>query len=280
MSIVISPSDGNRKCIFLTIIDDFSVEDVESFRLTLSSSDPSVVATDSATVSILDNDQLILAIELPSYTVLESAGAVEVRVLISEGELQRDVSIMLNTQDGSAAGKSLYLIVAILRQSIFIIYIIQKKKSYIILPYFLSPALGGQDYSPLSGFSLTFPSGSGVNNVLSFNVSITDDSLLENNEFFSVHATSMDPVVTFSPGRNTSTVNILDDDSVTVSIELDNYSIREGDGLLEVCLVVSDDLGRDVTININSMDLTAEGKNIICILAVYLYCLQECHFSY
>ena len=104
MSIVISPSDGNRKCIFLTIIDDFSVEDVESFRLTLSSNDPSVVATDSATVSILDNDQLTLAIELPSYTVLESAGAVEVRVLISEGELQRAVSIMLNTQDGSAAG--------------------------------------------------------------------------------------------------------------------------------------------------------------------------------
>ena len=107
MSIVISPSDGNRKCFFLTIIDDMSVEDVESFQLNLSSNDPSIVATDSAIVSILDNDQLTLAIELPSYTVLESAGTVEVSVLVSGGELQRDVSIMLNTQDGSATGMNL-----------------------------------------------------------------------------------------------------------------------------------------------------------------------------
>ena len=106
MSVVISPADGNRKCFFLTIIDDMFVEDDESFQLTLSSGDSSVIATDSAIVSILDNDQLSLAIELPSYTVLESAGTVEVSVLISGGELQRDVSIMLNTQDGSAVGKN------------------------------------------------------------------------------------------------------------------------------------------------------------------------------
>ena len=84
------------------------VESEESFHLTLSSSDSSVEATDSAIVNILDNDQVQLAIELPSYTVLESAGTVEVSVLIFEGELQRDVSIMLNTQDGSATGRNCY----------------------------------------------------------------------------------------------------------------------------------------------------------------------------
>ena len=108
MAVVITPSDGSRKCVNLTINDDMFVESVESFRLTLSSSDSAVEANDSAIVSILDNDQLSLAIELPSYTVLESAGAIEVRVLISGGELQRDVSIMLNTQDGSAVGKNCY----------------------------------------------------------------------------------------------------------------------------------------------------------------------------
>ena len=72
---------------------------------------------------------------------------------------------------------------------------------------------GGLDYSPLSGLLLTFPSGSGPNDALSFNVSITDDSLLEFNEFFTVRATSMDSAVTFTPGRDTSTVIILDDDS-------------------------------------------------------------------
>ena len=95
-------------CFFLTIVDDVFVEDDESFQLTLSSGDSSVIATDSAIVSILDNDQLSLAIELPSYTVLESAGTVEIRVLKTGGELQRYVTIMLNTQDGSAVGKNWY----------------------------------------------------------------------------------------------------------------------------------------------------------------------------
>ena len=121
---------------------------------------------------------------------------------------------------------------------------------------------GGLDYSPLSGLLLTFPSGSGPNDALSFNVSITDDSLLEFNEFFTVRATSIDSAVTFAPGRDTSTVNILDDDRVTVEIDLDNYSSREGDGLLEVCLDLTGQLARDITINITSMDMTALGKNI------------------
>ena len=131
----------------------------------------------------------------------------------------------------------------------------------ITIPFSLSNP-GGQDYSPLSGLLLTFPSGSGPNDSLSFNVSITDDSLLEFDEFFTVCATSMDSAVTFAPGRDTSTVNILDDDSVTVEIDLDNYSIREGDGLLEVCLDLTGQLARDITIDITSMDMTAQGRNV------------------
>ena len=49
---------------------------------------------------------------------------------------------------------------------------------------------------------------------------------------------------------------------VIVEIDLDNYSIREGDGALEVCLNVVGELARDITINITSIDITAQGKNI------------------
>ena len=257
MAVVISPSDGSRKCVNLTISDDMFVESAESFQLTLSSGDSSVLATDSALVSILDNDQLTLAIELPSYTVLESAGTVEIRVVIFGGELQRDVSIMLSTQDGSAAGKNCTISQLINEETS---YVSALPLSNVYYRIFSLSSPGGQDYSPHSGFFLTFPSGSGPNNSLSFNVSITDDSLLEFDEYFTVHATSMDTAVTFAPGRNTSTVNILDDDSVTVEIDLDNYSIREGDGLLEVCLDLTGQLARDITILLDSMDLTAEGK--------------------
>ena len=121
--------------------------------------------------------------------------------------------------------------------------------------------IGEQDYSHLFDLLLTFPSGSGPNIALSFNVSITDDSLLEFDEFFTVRATSMDSAVTFAPGRDTSTVNILDDDSVSVEIDLDNYSIREGDGLLEVCLNLIGQLGRDITIQLQNVDVTAQGMN-------------------
>ena len=68
--------------------------------------------------------------------------------------------------------------------------------------------------------------------------------------------------MTFAPGRDISTVNILDDDSVTVEIDLDNYSIREGDGLLEVCLELTGQLARDITIDITSMDMTAQGMYV------------------
>ena len=81
----------------------------------------------------------------------------------------------------------------------------------ISIPFSLSNP-GGQDYSPLSGLLLIFPSGSGPNDSLSFNVAITDDSLVEFGEYFTVGATSMDSAVTFAPGRDTATVNILDDD--------------------------------------------------------------------
>ena len=207
-----------------------------------------------------------MAIELPYYTVLESAGTVEIRVVKTGGELQRYVSIMLNTQDGSAVGKNWYsdkysILHCVGSSSASTLY------SIIIITcttciFFLVIA-GGQDYSPLSSASLTFPSSSGPNDTFFFNVSITDDSLLEFEEYFMVRATSMDSAVTFVPGRDTSSVNILDDDSVTIEIDLDNYSIREGDGLLEVCLVVSGDLARDITINVNSLDTTAQGMNKI-----------------
>ena len=126
----------------------------------------------------------------------------------------------------------------------------------------LSPDVGGQDYFPPPGFSLTFPSGSITNDALSFNVSIIDDTLVEFDEFFTIRITSTDTAVTFAPGRDTSSVNILDNDSVTVEIDLDNYSIREGDGPLEICLNVIGQLDRDVTINIASMDMTAQGTII------------------
>lgn len=55
---VVLTSSISRSCVNVMILDDFDVEDRESFRLELSTSTPSVIVTvPSATVFIDDNDE-------------------------------------------------------------------------------------------------------------------------------------------------------------------------------------------------------------------------------
>lgn len=52
-----APSDGDKKCVNVTIVDDSLVENNEEFSLTLTTSDSAVSLTSSeATVTIIDND--------------------------------------------------------------------------------------------------------------------------------------------------------------------------------------------------------------------------------
>ena len=70
-----------------------------------------------------------------------------------------------------------------------------------------------RDYAQPTPMELTFLQGTSQQCA---NISISDDTVLENNEFFSVQLTTTDQAVTLSP--RSATVTIGDDDSTLCSL--------------------------------------------------------------
>ena len=113
-----------------------------------------------------------LALVQSSYTVDEDVGQLSLNVELSEGMLERDVTFLLGSSDGTA------------------------KEAY-------------GDYASFNEM-LTFPSGSQQGDTVSLTVSILDDTRVESLEEFTAHASSMDIDVMFS--NQYSSIFIRDND--------------------------------------------------------------------
>ncbi len=170
-----SESDEDRLCINVTIIDDLLLENNESFTLLVTSPDSAVsVKLNMTTVTILDDDSVTLAMHPMEFTITERSQQVQITVVL-RGSLEREVSLMLESDDGTASSFN-------------------------------------KDYKTLSD-KLTFPRSSAASSSLTVNVTIVDDLLVEGMEYFTIHALSMDAAAYFIPGRNSTTIHIMDDDS-------------------------------------------------------------------
>jgi hypothetical protein len=174
LTIPFSESDGDRLCINVTIIDDLLLENNENFTLLLTSTDSAVsVKLNMTTVTILDDDSVTLALQPMKFTIAESSQQVQITVLL-RGSLEREVSLMLESDDGTTSFDN--------------------------------------DYKMLSD-KLTFPRSSAASSSLTVNVTIINDLLVEGMEYFTICALSMDAAAHFIPGRNSTTIHIMDDDS-------------------------------------------------------------------
>ena len=173
-TIIFSESDGDRLCINVTIIDDLLLENDENFTLLLTSIDSAVsVKLNTTTVTILDDDIVTLALRPMNLTVTETSQQVHITIVLI-GSLEREVLLMLESNDGTASSIS-------------------------------------GDYYSISK-RLTFPPSSAASSSLSVNITISNDLLVEEMEYFTVHAFSMDAAAHFIPGRNSTTFYIEDDD--------------------------------------------------------------------
>lgn len=62
------------------------------------------------------------------------------------------------------------------------------------------------------------------------------------------------------PNNPTTNVTIIDDDTVTIGFERENYSAMEDQGTVEVCVrIIVGQLSRAVTVFLDTQDLTALG---------------------
>lgn len=167
------PIDGHRKCLQLTVLDDWRLESNEILTLTLSSPDPSIfLVFDQTVIRIFDDDQVAVSLQQSYYAVEETAGQVNLIVELL-GDIERDVSVMLESRDGTATASN-------------------------------------GDYLHLLEV-ITFHHGSSSGSTQSATVYIQDDLLAEQLEFFTVHISSLDAGVQIQHGRDVFVYIISDD---------------------------------------------------------------------
>ena len=173
-----TPSNGNAKCLQLTVVDDWRLEHNEVFSLTLTSSDPSIsLDLDQAFIRIFDNDQVTIGTQQTFYVARETSGQIELIVELL-GDIERDVSVTLESRDGTAIASD-------------------------------------GDYIPFSEI-ITFLRGSTSGSRRSVRVYIQDDPLVERLEFFTVHTSSLDTSVQIQQGKEDVFIYIISDDGMYV----------------------------------------------------------------
>lgn len=94
------------QCITVPILEDTISEDPETFNVLLSSDDPVVSSTiPVAGVTITDEeDSVTVELEMAVYSTSEDLGVVEVCVVVSDGELDREITVTLATSPDTAEG--------------------------------------------------------------------------------------------------------------------------------------------------------------------------------
>ncbi|XP_065893250.1 sodium/calcium exchanger 1-like [Dysidea avara] len=96
----------------------------------------------------------------------------------------------------------------------------------------------------------------------SFNISVTDDNVLETNEQFllSIDPSSLPDGVTVGSISN-ATVTIVDINTITVNISKSIYNVGENDGGVQLMLILSNPASPDIIICVDTTDGEGVGAN-------------------
>ena len=183
---------------------------------------------------------------------------IELSVNVTEGNLNRALSLMVNTIDREAIGVYTYVFF-----------------KYCILLYMI----GSSDFEPLSNSVLTFTSSTLEQSVT---IKLIPDDVLENNETFLVSLMSDDPAVVLSP--NIATVTIRDNDCmlqlyyflfyiftlvVVVKWDIADQHVNESVGQVDICFTLMGELERNIEVvaspTLDSVAFPASRKCIIVI---------------
>ena len=92
-------------------------------------------------------------------------------------------------------------------------------------------------------------------------ISILDDNIVEFDETFLVILTTFDPFVDIA--RGSTTVTIIDDDSVTIGWNPVSYTRNESDTVTICTEIVAGVIARQVTVFYSTIDGTAQ-SNLYC----------------
>lgn len=214
-------------CTNISVIDDDIFEDEESFSISLRVDIDASIHIRQTTITIQDNDQVSLSLTTNMMTVAEDVGVMEVCVeLTGQTEKETPYQLMLIPLEG------------------------------------LLVAVNGSDFhftaAPLSSFPPTFPD---TEEVQCHEVSIEDDAILESTEHFEVTLVTPVDVVRVLVGVAKMRVAITDDDTVNIGFTQEEFSVDEdGDREVEVCVQMTGEIEREVSVLISTQPGTAGGE--------------------
>ena len=112
------------------------------------------------------------------------------------------------------------------------------------------------DFSAVSSTSLFFSGASGVDCVSIF---IQDDSIVEQNETFSVLLTSSNSAIELSP--SSATITIIDDDTVVIGWSSVSFDFDESGTFAIVCAEIMEGvIDRRISVFFSTVDDTTQGN--------------------
>ena len=172
-------ANPNTQTITIPIIDDTLIENTEDFQVLLTDISTSLVyilANDTATVNIIDNDNdpsLGVQFDLTSIDVNEDAGTVSLDVSLN-ATVQDEFTVEFHTTDGSAVAPG--------------------------------------DYTAVPEDTQTLTFGGANPNTQTITIPIIDDIIIESTEDFQVLLTDISTSLVYLLANDTATVNIIDND--------------------------------------------------------------------
>lgn len=95
----------------ITILNDLSPEPTENFLINLQQTLSTGIVSESALVTITDDDvtPVVIQTESPSYTVAEEGGFLMVCLEVSSGDITQPIPVTVSTTGGSATSKYSYM---------------------------------------------------------------------------------------------------------------------------------------------------------------------------
>ncbi|MBT8285729.1 MAG: T9SS type B sorting domain-containing protein, partial [Flavobacteriaceae bacterium] len=220
-------SNSNTQTITIAITDDIFIEATEDFQVILtdiSTSLVNILANDTATVNILDNDSDAstgVQFDLTSIDVNEDAGTVDLNVTLN-AVVQDPFTVEFYTTDGTA--------------------------------------IAGEDYTGVAQDTETLTFGGPNSNTQTITIAITDDNLIEATEDFQVILTDISTSLVNILANDTATVNILDNDSdasTGVQFDLTSVDVNEDAGTVDLTVTLNADVQDPFTVEFYTTDGSA-----------------------
>eukprot|EP00731_Ephydatia_muelleri_P007287 Em0003g1535a len=237
---------NNLQCIDLVLIDDHEFENEEHLSITLISTSEfaSVVR-----ISPIKKELLVLIIEIPTTDIIQigmkesfyqavegETPFVTICAVLYQGALARDLTVMLTVLNSTVG----------------------------------DTAISGHDYV-LQSQTLTFmyDESNNISSTPCVNVTILDDHFPENDLYVTLGlsvASNDSNDVFVGPGKNQTTVKILDDDhDIEVQMQYPSITVGEVNSVAKLCAVISvGAVGENVTVVLQTHSITAiDGKDYI-----------------